>query len=182
MITYLLDNYLKVEENITLYFINLPVVKIRPWRNGTLGTIHCIGEVSFAYTDVRLIVMESLKLCHCGKSMTRVTINGTKGTFQEVIIANMIFMGSRLSTITYSCMSIKFLIVNSQFNETIDEYAITIDKPLVMHSNFTDVIFFSNVVGAAIFYSSISNKSSLEYKSLCICQQHFTPIDIHMVL
>ena len=158
-IIYLLDNYLTVGENIAFYFINLAVVKIRPWRNGTLGTIQCVGEVSFAYTDVRLIVMESLKLYHCGKSIPVVTINGTKGTFQEVIIANMIFMGSRLSTINISCMSIKLLIVNSQFNETIDEYAIIIDKPQVMHSNFTGIIFSSNEVGA-IFYS-ISNKSSL---------------------
>ena len=157
---YLLDNYLTVEENITLYFINLAVVKIRPWRNGTQGTIQCVGEVSFAYTDVRLIVMESLKLYHCGKSMPVVIINGTKGTFQEVKIANTIFMGSRLNTINISCKLIKLLILNSQFYETIDEYAIIIHKPQVMHSNFTGVIFSSNEVGA-IFYSSISNKSSL---------------------
>ena len=160
---YLLDNYLTVEENTTLYFINLAVVKIRPWRNGTLGTIQCVGEVSFAYTDVHLIVMESLKLYHCGKSIPVVTINGTKGTFQEVIIANMNFMGSRLSTINISCKLIKFLILNSQFYETIDEYAIIIDKPQVMHSNFTGVIFSSNEVGAILYssISNISNKSSL---------------------
>ena len=158
---YLLDNYLTVGENIFLYFINLDVVKIRPWRNGTQGTIQCIGEISFAYTDVHLIVMESLKLYHCGKFMPVVTINDAKGTFQEVIIANMIFMGSRFSTIDISCKFIRLLIINSQFNGTIEEYAIIIDKPQVMHSNYTDVVFSSNVVGAAIFYSSISNKSSL---------------------